>query len=254
MWRALLLFIPLLLGAANFRLYLKDGGWHMVSEYKVLEDRVKFYSTERGDWEEMPLDLVDLKKTESEIQKIADTRKKEARLIDEEEKAEREAARELSLVPQDTGVFYVDGKEIKPLKVADIKVVTDKKRSVWKAITPIPIVAGKATVELDGETSQFAVNSAEPEFYFRLSKEQRFGIFKLTPGKNTRIVEKISIIPVSKEMVEEPIPVEIFRRQVGEGLYKIWPMKPLEPGEYAAVEYTDGAVNLQVWDFSVKAK
>jgi hypothetical protein len=39
---------------------------------------------------------------------------------------------------------------------------------------------------------------------------------------------------------------------VAEGLYKIWPMKPLEPGEYAVVEYTDGKVNLQIWDFGIK--
>jgi len=37
---------------------------------------------------------------------------------------------------------------------------------------------------------------------------------------------------------------------VDSDLYKIWPTKPLEPGEYAVVEYTDGKVNIQVWDFA----
>ena len=31
-------------------------------------------------------------------------------------------------------------------------------------------------------------------------------------------------------------------------LYRIWPEKPLEPGEYAVMEYTDGKLNMQVWD------
>ena len=50
--------------AANVRLYLKDGDYQMVREYKVEGDRVRFFSTERNGWEEIPLELVDLKKTE----------------------------------------------------------------------------------------------------------------------------------------------------------------------------------------------
>jgi hypothetical protein len=41
---------------------------------------------------------------------------------------------------------------------------------------------------------------------------------------------------------------------MAEGLYKIWPTKPLEPGEYAVMEYTDGKVNIQVWDFAYDPK
>jgi len=45
--------------------------------------------------------------------------------------------------------------------------------------------------------------------------------------------------------------VEIFRQQVADGLFKIWPQKPLEPGEYALVEYTEDKINMQVWDFFI---
>ena len=119
-----------------------------------------------------------------------------------------------------------------------------------KAITPIPIVAGKATVELNGERSQNVVAMDRPEFYIRLAAEERFGIFRLKTQNGVRVVEKVSIIPVTKEYIEEPDLVEIFRKQVEEGLYKIWPTKPLTPGEYAVVEYTEGKLNLQVWDFA----
>jgi len=34
-------------------------------------------------------------------------------------------------------------------------------------------------------------------------------------------------------------------------LFKIWPEKPLEPGEYALLQYTESKVDPQVWDFSV---
>jgi hypothetical protein len=54
-----------------------------------------------------------------------------------------------------------------------------------------------------------------------------------------------------KQAVEEPEVVEIFRKQLDpNGLYKIWPQKPLEPGEYAVVEFTPGKLNMQIWDFA----
>jgi len=58
-------------------------------------------------------------------------------------------------------------------------------------------------------------------------------------------------MPVVKEVVEEPEVVDVFRKQLeANGLFKIWPQKPLEPGEYAVVEYTPGKLNMQIWDFT----
>ena len=46
----LLAVFVLTLSAANFKLYLKDGSFHLVREYKVQGDRVNYYSVERSDW------------------------------------------------------------------------------------------------------------------------------------------------------------------------------------------------------------
>jgi hypothetical protein len=238
--------------AANVRLYLKDGGWHTVREYKVEGDRVRFYSTERGDWEEMPVELVDLKRTEREINERESADREQAKLIGAEDQAERAAAAEVARVPVDAGVYWVDGKEVKPLKLAEATIVTNKRRSILKKLSPIPMVSGKATLELEGLTSAFVVNHDTPEFYFRLSEPQRFGIVKLAASKEGRIVEKLTIMPVTNETIEEQVEVEIFRKQVGEQLYKIWPQTALEPGEYAVVEYTAGKMNIQVYDFAYK--
>src|SRR5438270_10445912 len=87
-------FTAFLLAADTVKLYLKDGDYHVVREYQVLGDRIRYYSTERGDWEEIPKDLVDLPKTQRERGARQEEVKKEAQQADEEEKAERALRRE----------------------------------------------------------------------------------------------------------------------------------------------------------------
>jgi hypothetical protein len=251
--RYLLLFLVAFAAlGANVKLYLKDGSHHVVREYKIEGDRVRFYSVERSDWEEIPLELIDLTRTEGEAREKLEAQQKEAALISAEDKAEREMREEIERVPADAGVYLVEGEKLTPIRFAESKWVSNKRRSILKVLTPIPIVAGKATIELDGEQSQNLVPSDTPEFYIRLSALERFGIFELERKKGARIVNKVSVIPVTQEIVDDMKPVEIFRRQVDEGLYKIWPMKPLPPGEYAVVQYTEGKGNLQVWDFAYR--
>jgi hypothetical protein len=247
----LLLAAAYLLSAATIKLYLKDGTYQLAREYKVEDDRVRFLSADRGEWEEIPLSMVDLEKTQAAIKQREEAAKEEAVSIKEEEKALKEAAREVKRVPMEPGVYLVEGEKIVAVKQGESKIVTNKRRSVLKALSPIPMVTGKATLELDGPHSSTGTANRSPEFYIRLTTDERFGIVRLGEHKGNRVVEKLTIIPVTKETVEEPDPVETFRRQVGDQVYKIWPEKPLEPGEYAVVEYTEGKVNIQVWDFFI---
>jgi len=46
----LLLLVAAAAFAATARLYLKDGTYQIVREYKVEGDRVRYYSSERGEW------------------------------------------------------------------------------------------------------------------------------------------------------------------------------------------------------------
>lgn len=238
-------------GAATVRLYLKDGTYQTAREYQVLSDRVRYYSTERGEWEEIPLDLVDLKKTESEVKQREQEMKEEAKAQDEEEKAERAARREAAQVPVEPGAYYVNGDKLQTIKAGESKIVNNKRRSILKAVSPIPLITGKSTLELDSPHSPLVITNPSPEFYIRLSEEERFGIIKMGEHSGHRVVEKLTTIPVSKEIVEEPDLVPVYRKQVAENVYKIWPQKPLEAGEYAVVEYTEGKVNMQVWDFGI---
>jgi hypothetical protein len=237
--------------AATVKLYLKDGSYQLVREYMVEDDRVRFFSTDRGEWEEVPASLVDLQKTQAEIKQREDSAREDAAAQDAEEKAERQARREVERIPVENGVYLIEGDKLTPMKVGESKVVTNKGRAVLKVLSPVPLVSGKATVELDGPHSTQGTANRTPEFYIRLSTDERFGILRMGQHKGNRVVENLTIQPVINEPQEERTLVEIFRQQVGDGLFKIWPQKPIEPGEYAVVEFTEGKVNMQVWDFFV---
>ncbi|HET8548475.1 MAG TPA: hypothetical protein VFL57_10745 [Bryobacteraceae bacterium] len=239
--------------AATLRLYLKDGTYHLVREYQKLSDRVRYYSTERGDWEEIPLTLVDLKRTEDEIRAKTEAEKSETAAFDAEEKVEREQRREIERIPYDSGVYQAAGDTMKVLKQGEMKAVQNKRRRLLKILTPVPIVAGKQTIELDGPIAAYVVDSDRPEFYMRLAAEERFGIVRLRPTKESRIVQTWNVAPVTNEIFEEMEDVTVFKKQLADGLYKLWPTSPLAPGEYAVFEFTQGKGNIQVWDFSVPA-
>ena len=241
----------LLLPAATVKLYLKDGSYQLAREYKVEGDRVKFMSADRDEWEEIPVSLVDLEKTEAVIKQREEAAREDAKSIKEEEQALKAAAKEVQRIPAAEGVYMVNGDKLDAVKPGESKIVTNKRRSILKAVSPLPVFSGKATLELDGPHSPTGTANRTPEFYIRLSTDERFSIIKMGEHKGNRVVEKLTIIPVTKETVEEPDIVETFRKQVGDQVYKIWPAKPLDPGEYAVVEYTEGKVNVQVWDFFV---
>jgi hypothetical protein len=238
-----------------FRLYLKDGTYQVASEYKVLQDRVSYLSVERGEWEDLPLELIDFDRTKKEIAQHEEELKADAKSQAEEDAAQRLAVKQVEQIPSEPGVYYIHNDNLEAVKVAESKIVNNKKRTVLKAISPIPMVSGKATLEIDGDSAPKEITEKRPEFFFRLSTFESFAIIKVLPTKKgSRVVETINIIPVSKEIAQEFKLVDTFKKQEGDNVYKIWPQNDLEPGEYALIEYTEGldSVNTQVWDFRIK--
>jgi hypothetical protein len=248
---AILIALAVAAFGANSRLYLKDGDYQLVREYQVLADRVRYFSTERGDWEEIPLELVDLERTKKDAAERQAAIESEAKEQDVEDKAIRAERKEAAQVPVGPGVYYVTGDKVQSIQLAEVAVNSSKGRTVLKVLAPIPIVPGKSTVEIKGESAAYRAPGDKPEFYIRLSDDERFGIIKLTKKKNARLLENISILPVTNEVLEDLKLVATFKKQVSERTYKIWPERPLEPGEYAVVQYSEGALNWQVWDFGI---
>src|SRR5246127_2958502 len=104
------------------RLILKDGSYQLVTKYEVKGNRVRYYSTEREDWEELPNSLVDWPATDKfEKERAATATSPEAAQLDKELEHERELEEaELPQVapglrlPEDSGVFLLDNYHGEP--------------------------------------------------------------------------------------------------------------------------------------------
>ena len=151
-------------------------------------DRVRYYSTERSQWEEIPLEMVDLDRTKSELaerQAEIDAEAKAGR----EEKAIRAERKQVARVPPGPGVYIISGEKVEPIKPPKSRSIQQDADDSEGAISD-PDVPGKSTVELDGDHAPFRLTVNKPEFYFRLSDYERFAIVRLTPKKSVRVVEK----------------------------------------------------------------
>jgi hypothetical protein len=252
---AFLLLASAVASAAD-RLYLKDGTYQLTNQYEVKTDRVRYYSTERGEWEEIPLELVDVDRTKGELADRASQVAADAKAEAEERAAEKLEKKQIASIPTQPGAYYIRGDAMDPLKQAESKIVNNKTRSVLRVLSPIPTVPGKSTVELDGEHAPLHLTDVRPEFYFRLSDYEGVEIVRLTPKKGGRVVENVSILQLkSDRIVDEKLDkVETFKKQEADLLFRIWPEKPLAPGEYAVIQYTEGKLDPQIWDFTIDAK
>jgi len=169
--------------AKNHRLILKDGTYQLVRQYTIAGDRVRYLSLERGDWEEMPVDLVDWKATAKWEQDHAtpagdeaSPAMKEAADIDQEEAEERalqkarmpEVAKGLEL-PDEDGVFALDTFQGTPELVELVPVDLDMNAKTRHGVSSLnPLAASKANLELAGEHAKIHLHVNDPAIYLSL--------------------------------------------------------------------------------------
>src|SRR6202453_3314931 len=214
---------------ANVKLYLKDGSYQLVREYQAQPDRVRYYSVERSQWEEIPLDLVDLKRTQAEAAAREEKLEKDAKSLTEEADARKALQKEVLRIPQNPGVYWLAGSETKTIPPAESTVHTDKGRKILRYLTTMPqMMNGKGTLEIQGAHSLNVFTDPEQEFYIQLSESEGFGIVQLTSSKSgVRVVENLTFIPQVNEVQEQLDPVEIIQYELAPGgLYKIWAKEP----------------------------
>lgn len=166
----------------NHRLILKDGSYQVVSQYKIVGDRVRYFSRERNDWEEIPSNLVDWDATRKWEQRNnpnpdeVSPGMQEAAKLDEEETEERadqkarmpEVARGLNLPDQD-GVFALDTFHGTPELVQLNPTDLDLGAKAHHGIASLnPMTGARTRLELDGEHAKIHLHVNEPTFFLSL--------------------------------------------------------------------------------------
>src|SRR6267154_264302 len=260
------------------KLMLKDGNFQLAREYERKGERVRYFSLERGSWEEIPAALVDWDAT-AKVE--ADSEKTSAALLSKIH-AQEEATKiqtvldvDASLqvapnvfLPPGEGMFAIEGHSVTPLVQVGSQVKTDKKTFLKQVLSPIPIVPGKRNIELAGAKAKVRINSNAPEFYLREAPpdpDSVSGVYRSSrPGESGPEVELVhATVKGNKRQLEsirslfgqdigaERKSIAINRWEVAATVYRFTLGEPLPPGEYALAEILPDGMNLFVWDFGV---
>jgi hypothetical protein len=245
------------------KLILKDGSFQLVREYQVDGDRLRYYSIDSSQWDEMPADLVDWDKTKAvaaeeasrDAAAVAKARATEvarhAQPLDID--ASVEAAPGVFLPPGE-GLFSFDGKTVLKLAQASIDSKLVKKKVVEQIFVPVPIVPTQHNITIHRPHAEYRVENGQPEFYMRLADAQEpdLELIRATTHGDSREIEKLDQLFGQKRLRKSTLPMQ--RWQVAPGLYRFTLGTPLEPGEYALAEVVeDSGISLYVWDFGVDA-
>jgi len=262
------------------RLILKDGSYQAITKYEVHGERVRYFSAERGEWEEVPKSLVDWDATKKyEVGRLAGAAAPEAVELDKELEAERKAAEARSPqvapglhLPDENGVFLLDTYDNQPQLDEIEQSGSDVNRSVASNILRSainPLAGTKQTVEIPDAHAKVQSHTAVPSLYANLDSGQgatasaaapgeavlsatdRFKIIRLEAKGGKRIAGAVKVAVTGKTKTDERFVPATVTAMTG-GWVKITPVDPLPNGEYAVAEMlTKDGMNLYVWDFGV---
>jgi hypothetical protein len=265
--------------AQSKRLILKDGSYQLATKWEIKDDRVRFFSVERNEWEEIPNALVDWDATKKWAEDRATGKQsKEAAELEKEMQEEREEEELRSpqvaaglRLPPEGGVYALDTylalPELVPLDQSTGEVNRHTGHNVLRAAIN-PLAGAKSTIEITGSRSKIQIHASLPAIYINLdaaaeasdSAKQgpelpwdRFRIVRAEVKGDKRIVGTLRSSVTGKSSQEQEA-VPATAEQMSEGWIKLTPKAPLEPGEYAVAELLGKqGMNSYVWDFGVHA-
>jgi hypothetical protein len=244
------------------KLMLKDGSFQLVREYEVDGERVRYFSIDQRDWEEIPASLVDWDATKKNA---ADEAARKAALIAKVHAAEVarhadamdvdasiEIAPKVFLPPGD-GLFEFDGKAIYPLTQAEADMKFSKTQMLKQVLIPVPIIPTRHTISLRGTRAKFRLKSTQTEFYMRTAdgREPQLDLIRAKVKGDKRDLANLDEL-FKTQATTGKISIPIQRWEIAHGVYRFTLGESLEPGEYAMAEVVQGgATSLYFWDFGV---
>jgi hypothetical protein len=260
------------------KLVLKDGTFQLIRSYERNGERVRYYSVERGDWEEIPASMVDWDATaKAEAAEQGDQEALAKKIHTQEQAQKMEVVMDVDaslqvapgvFLPPGEGMFVIEGKSVTLLEQVGSGIRTDKKQFLKQVLSPIPIVPSKKNVEIPGTRAKIRVRNTQMEFYLReappdpdrttpIEKSSRPGesgpeveLVRATVKGNRRQLESIKSL-FGEQLEEKRDSISIERWEVAPTVYRFTLSQPLPPGEYALTEILTDGMNLFVWDFGV---
>jgi hypothetical protein len=264
--------------ARGKKLVLKDGTYQIVREYQRNGDHVRYFSEERGEWEEIPASMIDwdaTAKDQAETEKMAAAEVAKLHRQEEVKRMDNVSDIDASLqvgqgafLPSGEGLFVVEGKTVRLLTQAGSRTKTDTLRTIEQVMSPVPIVPGKKNVVLEGTRATLRLRTTTPEFYLRepppdpdrvspILKSSRPGesgpdlvLLRAKVIRNGRQLEAINTLmgqTISKTMDE----ISVQRWEVAPAVYRFTLSQALTPGEYVLAEVLEDGLNYYVWDFGL---
>jgi hypothetical protein len=263
------------------RLILKDGSYQSVTKYEIQGDRVRYFSAERGEWEEVPRAMIDWDSTDKFEQGRQDGKfDPEAAELDKELEAERKAAQARSPevapglhLPDEGGMFLLDTYQNQP-QLAELQqsggdVDKNTKSNILRAAIN-PLAGAKQTIDLPGAHAKIQSHTAVPSLYINIEADEapatvqastgqpptppsteRFKIIRIDVKGSKRVAGALKIAVTGKVKTDERFVPATVTTMTG-GWIKITPSDPLAEGEYAVAELLGKeGINLYVWDFGV---
>ena len=287
--RPILLFLLLLSVAMGQqlarRLILKDGSYQPATKWEIKGERVRYYSAERFEWEELPKSIVDWAATNKYNQELASGEAASSAKLSKEDEAERQAraARTPAVAPglklPDTGGVYLldqfqNRPELAELVQSGGEIHKNMGRNILRAAIN-PIATSTQSIEIKGAKARVQAHEPVPAIFVDIVEsdnnaapaddaaqhdpkepapppvQDRFRIVRARKKKDTRVVANLKIAFYGKMRQQaDSIPTTI--EPVTSEWVKVTPAKPLPPGEYALVEMLGkNQINLYVWDFGV---
>jgi hypothetical protein len=255
------------------RLILKDGSFESINQYSIQADRVRYFSTERHSWEELPYSLIDWDATgkyaELAGQEVSKRVNEALERASDERREEENRAPLVSpglRLPSPDGVFlldtYLNRPELSQLTQNGAGLKKNTGSNIIRGIIN-PVARARQTVELDGLHARIQSHVLSPVIYFSIppgdpqtgydsaTAKDHLRIVKCQEKGGNRVVIDIEIAVYGK-VSQRARYMDAGIERVSDYWVKITPSAPLLTGEYALVEIDDkGAANEFVWDFGV---
>jgi hypothetical protein len=245
------------------KLVLKDGSFQLVREYKVESDRVRYYSLDSLQWEQMPADLVDWDATKK---LEAEEAKRDAAVVSKvhhQEEVKRgdpvdiDASLEAApgvFLPPGAGLFVFDGHGVSPVTQAEIDSKLSKGHFLEQVLVPVPVVPTRHNISIKGEHATLRVRNDQPEFYMRTADARTPELVLIRAKVHTGSREIEHVDELFGERAESANTVSMQLWEVAGGVYRFTLSQPLAAGEYALAEVVrDQGIGLYVWDFGIDA-